>query len=156
MGVSDPEIRKRFSEPRWLLHKHLSETQNWPWWKRFIHHFQRCSICLSNEKSPGCVKTGASKEEPNVSSQAYHRSQEPFGPTALSDRPSLEIASCLSNSRLKRSNSCVTLSCSSIRRCFSCANHLSASFSSSRVASIGANYRILPCPHSTASLKNVP
>ena len=64
MGVSDPEIRQKFSEPRWLLNKHLSEKQNWPWWKRLIHQFQRCPICLSNEKSPGCVKTGASKEEP--------------------------------------------------------------------------------------------
>jgi len=45
MGVSDPEIRKTFSEPRWLLNKHLSEKQNWPWWKRLIHHFQRCPIC---------------------------------------------------------------------------------------------------------------
>lgn len=27
MGVSDPEVRKKLSEPRWLRYKHESETE---------------------------------------------------------------------------------------------------------------------------------
>jgi hypothetical protein len=27
MGMSDPEVRKKFSEPRWLQYKHESEKQ---------------------------------------------------------------------------------------------------------------------------------
>jgi hypothetical protein len=49
MGVSDPEVRKKLSEPRWLQFKHESEKQNWPWWKRLIHRFQRCPICKPEE-----------------------------------------------------------------------------------------------------------
>jgi hypothetical protein len=45
MGVSDPEVRKKLSEPRWLQYKHQSDKQIWPWWKRLIHRFQRCPIC---------------------------------------------------------------------------------------------------------------
>jgi hypothetical protein len=40
MGMSDPEVRRKFSEPRWLQYKHESEKQSWPWWKRLIHRFQ--------------------------------------------------------------------------------------------------------------------
>ena len=49
MGVSDPEVRKKLSEPRWLQYKHESEKQSWPWWKRLIHRFQRCPICKPEE-----------------------------------------------------------------------------------------------------------
>jgi len=45
MGVSDPEVRKKLSEPRWLQYEHESDKQKWPWWKRLIHRFQRCPIC---------------------------------------------------------------------------------------------------------------
>jgi len=45
MGVTDPEVRKKLSEPRWLQYEHESDQQNWPWWQRLIHHFQRCPIC---------------------------------------------------------------------------------------------------------------
>jgi hypothetical protein len=45
MGMSDPEVRKKFSEPRWLQYKHESDKQSWQWWKRLIHRFQRCPIC---------------------------------------------------------------------------------------------------------------
>ena len=44
-GVSDPEIRKKFSEPIWLRYKHECDKQNWPWWKRLIHRLQPCPIC---------------------------------------------------------------------------------------------------------------
>lgn len=45
MGVSDPEVRKKLSEPRWLKYQHDVERQKWPWWKRFAHRFERCPIC---------------------------------------------------------------------------------------------------------------
>lgn len=45
MGVSDPEIRKKLSEPKWVRFKHESEKQNWPWWKRLIHRIHGCPIC---------------------------------------------------------------------------------------------------------------
>jgi hypothetical protein len=45
MGVSDPEIRKKLSEPKWLQFKHESEKQSWPWWKQLIHRIQGCPIC---------------------------------------------------------------------------------------------------------------
>ena len=45
MGMSDPEVRKKLAEPRWLRYKHESEKQDWPWWKRLIHRFRRCPIC---------------------------------------------------------------------------------------------------------------
>jgi len=45
MGMSDPEVRKKFAEPRWLQYKHESEKQNWSRWKRLIHRFQHCPIC---------------------------------------------------------------------------------------------------------------
>ena len=45
MGVSDPELRQKLSETRWLQYKHEAEKQNWPRWKRLIHRFQRCPIC---------------------------------------------------------------------------------------------------------------
>jgi hypothetical protein len=49
MGVSDPEVRKKLSEPRWLQYKHESEKQSWPWWKRLIHRFQRCPTWQTGE-----------------------------------------------------------------------------------------------------------
>ena len=45
MGISDPETRKKFSEPRWLQYKHESQKQSWPFWKRLIHRFQTCPFC---------------------------------------------------------------------------------------------------------------
>jgi hypothetical protein len=45
MGVSDPEVRKKITEARWLQFQHLSETQGWPWWKRLIHRLGGCPIC---------------------------------------------------------------------------------------------------------------
>lgn len=45
MGISDPEIRKKLSEPKWVRFKHESEKQGWPWWKRLIHRIQGCPIC---------------------------------------------------------------------------------------------------------------
>lgn len=45
MGVSDPEIRKRISEDRWLQLQHLCEKQNWPWWKRLMHRLKSCPLC---------------------------------------------------------------------------------------------------------------
>jgi hypothetical protein len=44
-GVSDPEVRKKISEPRWLQYQHESEKQSWPWWKRLLHRIQHCPIC---------------------------------------------------------------------------------------------------------------
>jgi hypothetical protein len=45
MGVSDPEIRKKLSDARFVQYKHESDRRNWPWWKRLIHRLQPCSIC---------------------------------------------------------------------------------------------------------------
>jgi hypothetical protein len=45
MGVSDPEVRKKLSEPRWLHFKHESEKKSWPWWRRLMHRLQRCPAC---------------------------------------------------------------------------------------------------------------
>jgi hypothetical protein len=45
MGMSDPEARKKLSDARWLQHKHESEKQSWPFWKRLIHRFQNCPLC---------------------------------------------------------------------------------------------------------------
>ncbi len=45
MGMSDPEIRKKLSEARFVQYKHVSDKQNWPYWRRLIHLFQRCPIC---------------------------------------------------------------------------------------------------------------
>lgn len=45
MGMSDPEVREKFSEPRWLQFKHETEKQSWPFLRRLIHRFQRCPIC---------------------------------------------------------------------------------------------------------------
>lgn len=45
MGMSDPEFRKKLSEPGWIRYKHQSEKLSWPWWKRLIHRFRRCPIC---------------------------------------------------------------------------------------------------------------
>lgn len=45
MGVSDPEIRKRISEDRWLQYQHLCDKQKWPLWKRLIHRLRRCPLC---------------------------------------------------------------------------------------------------------------
>jgi hypothetical protein len=45
MGMSDPEIRKKLSEARFLQYQHVFDKQNWPFWKRLIHFFQRCPIC---------------------------------------------------------------------------------------------------------------
>jgi len=45
MGVSDPEVRKKLSESRWLQYKHESEKQQWPWWKRLRHRFEPCPTC---------------------------------------------------------------------------------------------------------------
>jgi hypothetical protein len=45
MGMSDPEARKKLSDARWLLFKHQSEKQDWPWWKQLIHRFQSCPLC---------------------------------------------------------------------------------------------------------------
>lgn len=45
MGVSDPEIRNRISEDRWLQYQHLCEKQQWPWWKRLMHRLKRCPLC---------------------------------------------------------------------------------------------------------------
>jgi len=47
MGVSDPELRKKLSEPRWVQYKHQTDMESWPWWKRLVHRFARCSICQS-------------------------------------------------------------------------------------------------------------
>ena len=41
MGMSDPEFRKKLSEPGWIRYKHQSEKLSWPWWKRLIHRFRR-------------------------------------------------------------------------------------------------------------------
>lgn len=45
MGMSDPEVRKKFSEPRWIQYQHESEKQSWPWWKRLLHRLQSCPLC---------------------------------------------------------------------------------------------------------------
>jgi len=45
MGISDPDVRKKLSEARYLQYKHLSEPQKWHWWRRLFHRFQRCPIC---------------------------------------------------------------------------------------------------------------
>ncbi len=45
MGVSDPEIRKKLSDPRWAQFKHESEKEKWPWWKRLMHRFEKCPTC---------------------------------------------------------------------------------------------------------------
>ena len=45
MGVSDPELRKKLFEPRWVQHNHELEKQHWPWWKQLMHRLQQCPIC---------------------------------------------------------------------------------------------------------------
>jgi hypothetical protein len=45
MGISDPDVRKKLTEGRYLQYKHLSEREKWSWWKRLFHRFQRCPIC---------------------------------------------------------------------------------------------------------------
>jgi hypothetical protein len=45
MGMSDPEVREKFSEPRWRQFKHETEKQSWPFLRRLIHRFERCPIC---------------------------------------------------------------------------------------------------------------
>ena len=45
MGMSDPEVRKQFSEPRWIQYQHESEKQSWPWWKRLLHRLRSCPLC---------------------------------------------------------------------------------------------------------------
>jgi hypothetical protein len=45
MGLSDPDVRRKLSEPIWLQYKHESDKQKWSWWKQLIHRFQRCPIC---------------------------------------------------------------------------------------------------------------
>jgi len=56
MGISDPETRKKFSEPRWLQYKHESEKQSWPCWKRLIHRFQPCPFCRPEKVNNSNVK----------------------------------------------------------------------------------------------------
>jgi hypothetical protein len=51
MGVSDPEVRKKLSESSWVQFKHESEKQGWPWWKRFLHRFERCPTCRPEERT---------------------------------------------------------------------------------------------------------
>jgi len=57
MGISDPETRKKLSEPRWLQYKHESEKQRWPYWKRLIHRFQACPFCRPETVTNNNVKT---------------------------------------------------------------------------------------------------
>jgi len=45
MGISDPDVRKKLTEARYLQYKHLSETQKWHWWRRLFHRLQPCPIC---------------------------------------------------------------------------------------------------------------
>ena len=45
MGVSDPELRKKLFEPRWVQHNHEVEKQGWPWWKRLLHRMESCPLC---------------------------------------------------------------------------------------------------------------
>jgi hypothetical protein len=62
MGVSDPEVRKKLSEPRWLYFKHVSEKQGWPWWRQLIHHLQRCPACKPEKVKN---KPSSRSENPN-------------------------------------------------------------------------------------------
>jgi hypothetical protein len=39
-GVSDPEVRKKLSEARWIQYRHECDKQSGPWWKKLIHRFQ--------------------------------------------------------------------------------------------------------------------
>jgi hypothetical protein len=53
MGVSDPGLRKKMFEARWLQHGHEADKQSWPWWKRLIHRLQHCPTCRpEKEKQP--------------------------------------------------------------------------------------------------------
>src|SRR5262249_52051291 len=52
MGISDPEVRKKLAEPRWLQYKHESEKQSWPWWRRLLHHVQACPTCRPKKQTP--------------------------------------------------------------------------------------------------------
>jgi len=33
-GVSDPEVRKKLSEARWIQYRHECDKQSGPWWKK--------------------------------------------------------------------------------------------------------------------------
>jgi hypothetical protein len=44
-GVSDPEVRKKLSEARWIQYRHECDKQSGPWWKKLIHRFQPLPIC---------------------------------------------------------------------------------------------------------------
>jgi hypothetical protein len=52
MGISDPDVRKKLTEARYLQYRHLSETQKWHWWRRLFHRLQPCPICRP-EKAKG-------------------------------------------------------------------------------------------------------
>ena len=45
MGLSDPEVRKRLSEPRLQQFQHEEDKKKWPWWRRLMHRFQYCPAC---------------------------------------------------------------------------------------------------------------
>ena len=66
MGMSDPEFRKKLSEPRWIRYKHQSEKLSWPWWKRLIHRFRRCPICKPGKERWHAVAGTSSTAGPAV------------------------------------------------------------------------------------------
>ena len=45
MGMSDPELRKKLVDSRWVQLQHEREIQKWPQWKRLWHRLQDCPIC---------------------------------------------------------------------------------------------------------------